>query len=71
MEATDESFNVLGFSQDEKNSIWKITAGIMHSGNMKFRQKPREEQAEPDASADKIGQLFGVQEHLFNLQIFK
>ena len=44
LDATDESFDILGFSQDEKNAIYKITAGLMHSGNCKFKCKPREEQ---------------------------
>merc|ERR1719454_785460 len=62
LEATDESFDILGFSPDEKSAIWKITAGIMHSGNAKFKNKPREEQAEPDGTeaGDKLGFLFGV-----------
>merc|ERR1711892_863697 len=62
LDATDESFDILGFNQDEKNAVWKITAGIMHSGNIAFKQKPREEQAEPDGSdaADKLGFLYGV-----------
>ena len=62
LEATDESFDILGFSKEEKAAIWKITAGIMHSGNCKFKNKPREEQAEPDGTdaGDKLGFLFGV-----------
>merc|ERR1711990_788590 len=62
LEATDESFDILGFSPDEKSAIWKITAGIMHSGNAKFKNKPREEQAEPDGTeaGEKLGFLFGV-----------
>ena len=44
--ATDDSFDVLGFAKDEKDAIYRITAGLMHSGNMEFKQKPREEQAE-------------------------
>jgi len=32
LDATDSSFDILGFNQDEKNSIYRITAGIMHSG---------------------------------------
>ena len=62
LEATDSSFDILGFTQDEKNAIYKITAGIMHCGNAKFRNKQREEQAEPDGteSGDKLGFLFGI-----------
>ena len=39
LDATDDSFNILGFSQDEKNAIYRITAGLMHSGNMTFKQR--------------------------------
>ena len=62
LEATDESFGILGFTQEEKNAIYKMTAGIMHSGNQKFKQKPREEQGEADGTeaADKLAYLFGV-----------
>lgn len=48
-----EAYDVLGFTQDEKNSLYKITAAIMHAGEMKFKQPPREEQAEADGSAGK------------------
>lgn len=41
---------MLGFTQEEKNSIYKLTGAIMHHGNMKFKQKQREEQAEPDGT---------------------
>lgn len=30
--------------------IYKLTGAILHCGNMKFKQKPREEQAEPDGT---------------------
>ena len=50
LDATDESFDILGFDQDEKNGIYKISASLMHAGNAKFREKPREEQAEPDGT---------------------
>merc|ERR1719454_379785 len=62
LDATDSSFDILGFNQDEKNSIYRITAGIMHSGNMEFKQKPREEQAEngdPEKS-EKAGFMLGM-----------
>ena len=62
LDATDSSFDILGFNQDEKNSIYRITAGIMHSGNMVFKQKPREEQAEngePELS-EKAGFMLGM-----------
>ncbi len=48
-----EAFDVLDFTQEEKNSIYKLTGAIMHFGNMKFKQKPREEQAEADGTEGK------------------
>uniref|UniRef100_A0A3B3WDN6 Myosin heavy chain 6 n=2 Tax=Poecilia mexicana TaxID=48701 RepID=A0A3B3WDN6_9TELE len=60
--ATDEAFDVLGFTQEEKNGIYKLTGAIMHYGNMKFKQKQREEQAEPDGTedVDKVAYLMGL-----------
>jgi myosin heavy subunit len=39
---------VLGFTQEEKDNVYKITASVMHMGGMKFKQRGREEQAEAD-----------------------
>ncbi|KAM9091654.1 myosin-7 [Megaptera novaeangliae] len=60
--ATDNAFDVLGFTSDEKHSMYKLTGAIMHFGNMKFKLKPREEQAEPDGTeeADKSAYLMGL-----------
>lgn len=44
---------MLGFTQEEKCSIYKLTGAIMHYGNMKFKQKQREEQAEADGTEGK------------------
>ncbi|XP_062407439.1 myosin-6 [Sardina pilchardus] len=60
--ATDSAFDVLGFTGEEKLGVYKLTGAIMHYGNMKFKQKQREEQAEPDGqeSADKSAYLMGL-----------
>ncbi|XP_040186807.1 myosin-3-like [Rana temporaria] len=60
--ATDSAIDILGFTPEEKVGIYKLTGAVMHYGNMKFKQKPREEQAEPDGSevADKTGYLMGL-----------
>ncbi|XP_062338187.1 myosin-7-like [Osmerus eperlanus] len=60
--ATDSAFDVLGFTQEEKNSVYKLTGAIMHLGNMKYKQKQREEQAEADGTedADKVSYLMGL-----------
>lgn len=45
---TQEAFDIMGFGDDEVNNMYKNVAGIMHMGEMKFKQRPREEQAEVD-----------------------
>lgn len=53
---------MLGFSQEEKDDIYKITAAVMHFGEMKFKQRPREEQAEADGTeeGEKVAHLLGL-----------
>eukprot|EP00076_Gallus_gallus_P032045 XP_024997583.1 myosin-4 [Gallus gallus] len=60
--ATDNAVDILGFSPDEKVGMYKLTGAVMHYGNMKFKQKQREEQAEPDGTevADKAAYLMGL-----------
>ncbi|XP_026116991.1 myosin heavy chain, cardiac muscle isoform-like isoform X1 [Carassius auratus] len=60
--ATDHAMDILGFTPEEKYGCYKIVGAIMHFGNMKFKQKQREEQAETDGteSADKASYLMGV-----------
>ncbi|XP_056602768.1 myosin heavy chain, fast skeletal muscle-like [Triplophysa dalaica] len=60
--ATDTAIDILGFSHEEKMSIYKFTGAVLHHGNMKFKQKQREEQAEPDGNedADKVAYLLGL-----------
>ncbi|XP_049280843.1 myosin heavy chain, muscle isoform X8 [Anopheles funestus] len=62
MQITDEAFNVLGFTQEEKDNIYRITSAVMHMGRMQFKQKGREEQAEADGTedGDKVAKLLGV-----------
>ncbi|XP_072339206.1 myosin-3-like [Scyliorhinus torazame] len=60
--ATDQAIDILGFTNDEKSSIYKITGATMHHSNLKFKQRQREEQAEPDGTevADKVAYLLGL-----------
>ncbi|XP_063904238.1 myosin heavy chain, muscle isoform X4 [Zophobas morio] len=60
---TDQAFDVLGFTQEEKDNIYKITAAVMHMGCMKFKQRGREEQAEPDGTTEgeRVATLLGVE----------
>ena len=39
---------------EEKVGIYKLTGAVMHNGNMRFKQKQREEQAEPDGTEGKL-----------------
>ncbi|XP_034240464.1 myosin heavy chain, muscle isoform X12 [Thrips palmi] len=59
---TDQAFDVLGFSAEDKSDIYKITASVMHMGGMKFKQRGREEQAEPDGTEEgaRVAKLLGV-----------
>ena len=47
------AIDILGFNGEEKNGIYKLTGAVMHHGNMKFKQKQREEQGEPDGTEGK------------------
>ncbi|KAK3930628.1 Myosin heavy chain, muscle, partial [Frankliniella fusca] len=62
MTITDEAFDVLGFSKEDKDNIYKITAAVMHMGGMKFKQRGREEQAEPDGTEEgaRVAKLLGI-----------
>ncbi|XP_043566924.1 myosin-7-like [Chiloscyllium plagiosum] len=62
LSATDHAMDILGFETEEKYGCYKIVGSIMHFGNMKFKQKQREEQAEPDGTenADKAAYLMGL-----------
>uniref|UniRef100_A0A287D939 Myosin heavy chain 3 n=1 Tax=Ictidomys tridecemlineatus TaxID=43179 RepID=A0A287D939_ICTTR len=60
--ATDSAIDILGFTPEEKSGLYKLTGAVLHYGNMKFKQKQREEQAEPDGTevADKTAYLMGL-----------
>lgn len=46
-----KGFGVLGFTNEEKMSLYKTTCAVLHFGEMKFKQRPREDQAEADGNA--------------------
>ncbi|VDP06818.1 unnamed protein product, partial [Soboliphyme baturini] len=52
MKNTDAAFDVMGFDSLEKENLYRLTAAIMHMGEMKFKQRPREEQAETDGTEE-------------------
>ncbi len=50
---TQEAFDILGFTQDEKNMIYMVVGAVMHLGTMKFKQRGREEQAEQEGKEER------------------
>uniref|UniRef100_A0A1I8A446 Myosin motor domain-containing protein n=1 Tax=Steinernema glaseri TaxID=37863 RepID=A0A1I8A446_9BILA len=73
MTITDESFDVMHFTETEKNDLFALTAAIMHMGELKFKQRPREEQAEcEDSSEGELAcQLFKVDATKFVTSLLK
>merc|ERR1712042_257283 len=59
---TTEAFQILGFSDSERDDSYKISSGVIMMGDMKYVQKPRDEQAEVDTLdvADKVSHLLGI-----------
>ncbi|XP_069988169.1 myosin heavy chain, muscle [Penaeus vannamei] len=62
MEFTHQAFDVLNFAEQERLDCYALTAVVMHFGEMKFKQRGREEQAEPDGTdvGETIGKLLLV-----------
>ena len=62
LEFTDSAFDIIGFSNAEKWNCYKLTAAVMACGEVKFKQKGRDDQAEVDEMGfpNKIAELFGV-----------
>merc|ERR1719342_1914191 len=60
----DEAYDILGFTNEEKYNIYKLTAVVMHMGNLTkdFVPVGKEEQAEikDDTNAIKIADLCGI-----------
>jgi len=67
MQLTDEAFDTLGFSQEDKDGLYKGTIAVCYLGNTKWKQKGREEQAEPEGMVEvtKAAQLFGIDPDFF------
>merc|ERR1719232_137479 len=60
----DEAYDILGFTNEEKYNIYKLTAVVMHMGNLTkdFVPVGKEEQAEikDDTNAQKVATLCGI-----------
>ena len=46
LEYTEDAFNVLGFSSEEKFDCYMLTAAVMTCGGIEFKTKGRDDQAE-------------------------
>ena len=42
MQFADEAFDILGFTKEEKYNVFKLTASVMHLGELKFKKKSGE-----------------------------
>jgi len=65
LEYTEDAFNVLGFTEEEKFDCYTLTAGVMTFGGIEFKTKGRDDQAEcenvgPDSYPGKAAALCGV-----------
>jgi len=69
LEYTDSAFDIIGFSHQEKWDCYYLTAAVMACGEVAFKQKGRDDQAELDEMdfPNKIAQLMGVNA----LELFK
>ena len=64
MQFADEAYDILGFSHEEKYNIYRLTAVVMHMGNLTkdFVPVGKEEQAEikDETNADKVSEICGI-----------
>ena len=62
LEFTDQAFDIIGFSNEEKWNCYRITAAVMSFGEFRFKQKGRDDQAEVEdfGYPNKVSELFGV-----------
>ena len=73
MRDTQKAFDILLFTKEQQLDLFKITASVMHWGNQKWKQKPREEQAEPNGQEDceKVAKLLGLEVDTFIMGLLK
>jgi myosin heavy chain 6/7 len=64
---TEEAFDILMFTPEEKKNCYQILSAMQHIGISKFKQSPRGEQAETDGMDEptKTAAMFGVDVELF------
>merc|ERR1712127_1027334 len=64
MKDTKKAFDILMFTQKQQMDLFKITSAVANWGNTKWKQRPREEQAEPDGTDElcTVAKLLGLDE---------
>jgi len=64
MQFADEAYDILGFASDDKYNVYKLTAVVMHMGNLTkdFVPVGKDEQAEvkDDTNAQKVANICGI-----------
>lgn len=70
---TEQAAKTLGFAESEKMGMYKVCAACLHWGNAKFKQRPREEQAEvaDPKDLDKVSFLLAISQTDFGKSIVK
>ena len=61
---TKKAFDTLMFTQEQQLDLFKITSAVANWGNTQWKQRPREEQAEPDGTEwlTIVARLLGLDE---------
>ena len=64
MRDTKKAFDTLLFTHAQQMDLFKITSAVANWGNQEWKQRPREEQAEPDGTEwlEKVARLLGLDE---------
>lgn len=65
MAKTNAAFEVLNFKVEEKLDLLRCTSAIIHFGNISWKQRAREEQAEIEGTeeCENIAHLLGLSTH--------
>jgi len=73
MQFCHDAFTILNFTPGEVEDVYKITASVMTMGEMKFKMKGRDEQAEPDGTevGEKVAKLLGIDHEAFYRNLCK
>lgn len=60
--ATVQAMQIMGISDEDLSSIWKVISGVLLFGNMEFKQERNSDQAilPDDTVAQKVAHLLGI-----------